>query len=94
MLWLKGIIRSKMRGFNTGVIRTVSNSHIVADVFRVNFSGLRSLMLKLVSSFRVKKGVSALKGPHATKKLVPRLSLAAQPMYPKATRVDQASIHQ
>jgi hypothetical protein len=51
-------------------------------MFYVSLKGLRSLYHKnLVSAFGVKKGGVCLEGAHAAKIFLPRLSLAAQPMY-------------
>ncbi len=51
---------------------------------KVNKRGPGSLVEKPVPAFRVKKWGVYFEGVHTTKKLVPRISLAVQPMYKQA----------
>ncbi len=68
-----------MRAVDTGIIQIVSNL-IQSPMF---FRSICSLNYKKpVSVFRVKKGGVCVEGAHVIKKLVTRLSLSAQHMYP------------
>ncbi len=66
----------------SGINRTIMTSHSI--VFYIHLKGYTCALnrKKPVSAFRAKKEGVCFEVAYATKKLVPKISIAPQPMYP------------